>query len=229
MIRCGDIASFLFPSYCEVCGERTQGRSTYVCTECLDALPRYHETESLYHAWDRLAGHVPFTEFRSDFIFTHGGPTRRLLHHLKYHTSPELGYRMARHFAHYHRHQGHFADISMVLPIPLTPLRLRHRSYNQTEYIARGIAEPLGLPVRTDLLIRRSGTGSQTFRSKHARWQAMKGAFAITRPQELQARRILIVDDLLTSGATLVHAAHAVMDAGAESVSFYTLALDIYL
>lgn len=229
MIKFADITACLFPSYCEVCGKRMESSAVYVCPECLEALPRYHDTEQIYHAWDRLAGHVPFTEYRSDFIFTHGNPTRRLIHHIKYHNAPRLGYRMAQYFAKYHREQGHFADISMVLPIPLTRQRLRKRGYNQAEYIARGLADGLELSVFPDILIRQVGKGTQTDRSKDARWRAMEEVFAVPNPAALRGHRILIVDDVLTSGATLVHAAQAVLSAGAESVSFYTLALDTYI
>lgn len=229
MSKLGSLFAFLFPSYCEVCGERIDGHDIYVCEKCLDTLPRYHDTESIYHAWDRLAGHVPFTEYRSDFIFTHGNPTRRLIHHIKYHQAPRLGYRMAQHFAGYHKEEKHFSDISLILPIPLTTQKMRKRGYNQAEYIARGLAETLNVPVVTNVLIRQVGKGTQTDRSKDARWRAMKDVFAVTSPETIIHRRVLIVDDVLTSGATLVHAAQAVLSAGAESVSFYTLALDTYI
>lgn len=224
-----DLSAYLFPSYCEVCGQRIDGYDTYVCSHCLDALPHYHDAELIYHAWDRLAGHVPFTEYQSDFVFTHGNPTRRLIHHIKYHNAPHLGYRMAHHFADYHRRSYHFADITMVLPIPLTAQRLRQRSYNQAEYIAHGIADPLGLEVCPRILTRGTSHGSQTYRSRDARWQAMVNVFAVSQPSLVAGRRILIVDDVLTSGATLIHAARAVLAAGAESVSFYTLALNVYI
>lgn len=229
MISLSSFISYFFPTYCEVCGERIIGHGTYICTKCLDSLPSYHDMEVIYHAWDRLAGHVPFTEYQSDFIFTHGNVTRRLIHHIKYHNAPQLGYRMARHSADYHIRAGHFSDITMIIPIPLTKRRMRKRGYNQAEYIARGLGDAMTKDIYTGVLVRQAGSGTQTDRTKQARWKAMENAFCITDPLLLKGKRILIVDDVLTSGATLVHGARAILSAGAESVSFYTLALDTYV
>ena len=219
-----ELSSTLFPHYCLVCGERLSADRLMICPTCLDLLPRYPGSEALYEAEKRLEGHAPFTEYRSDFGFTHHNPVRDLIHTIKYEDHPELGERLSRLYATEHLRAGHFADIGVAVPVPLTPSRLRRRGYNQSTYIARGLTDILGIPLDETLLARRDSHGTQTHRGRESRWESMKKAFYAPHPDLVSRRRVLIIDDVLTTGATLTACALALMAAGAESVSYYTLA-----
>lgn len=219
-----ELGSTLFPHYCLVCGERLSADRLMICPACLDLLPRYPGFEALYDAEKRIEGHAPFTEYRSDLGFTHHNPVRDLIHTIKYEGHPELGERLGQLFAPEHLRAGHFADIGVAVPVPLTPSRLRRRGYNQSAYIARGLTGGLGIPLDETLLARRDSAGTQTHRGREARWASMREAFYVPDPDKVSRRRILIIDDVLTTGATLSACALALMEAGAESVSYYTLA-----
>ena len=219
-----ELSSTLFPHYCLVCGERLSADRLMICPTCLDLLPRYPGSEALYEAEKRLEGHAPSTEYRSDLGFTHHNPVRDLIHTIKYEGHPELGERLGRLFAPEHLRAGHFADIGVAVPVPLTPSRLRRRGYNQSTYIARGLTGVLGIPLDETLLARRDSAGTQTHRGREARWASMREAFYVPDPDKVSRRRILIIDDVLTTGATLSACALGLMEAGAESVSYYTLA-----
>ena len=219
-----ELGSTLFPHYCLVCGERLSADRLMICPACLDLLPRYPGSEALYDAEKRIEGHAPFTEYRSDLGFTHHNPVRDLIHTIKYEGHPELGERLGQLFAPEHLRAGHFADIGVAVPVPLTPRRLRRRGYNQSAYIARGLTGGLGIPLDETLLARRDSAGTQTHRGREARWASMREAFFVPDPSKVSRRRILIIDDVLTTGATLSACALALMEAGAESVSYYTLA-----
>ncbi len=219
-----ELGSTLFPHYCLVCGERLSADRLMICPACLDLLPRYPGSEALYDAEKRIEGHAPFTEYRSDLGFTHHNPVRDLIHTIKYEGHPELGERLGQLFAPEHLRAGHFADIGVAVPVPLTPRRLRRRGYNQSAYIARGLTGGLGIPLDETLLARRDSAGTQTHRGREARWASMREAFFVPDPDKVSRRRILIIDDVLTTGATLSACALALMEAGAESVSYYTLA-----
>lgn len=221
-----DLSNFFFPAYCIGCGTRLEGERHFICSHCFHHLPKYDGMEPYYRACDRLAGLVPFTEYHSDLIFQNPGVVRTLIHKIKYHGYPKLAYQLTKSFALHHREQGHFSDVSIVLPIPLTADRLKKRGYNQSLFIARAIAEIYQIQLVHDGLVRSNSRGSQTHRDKEARWHSMQGVFSCTPNLDLSGRRVLIVDDVLTSGATLIQAGQTVIDAGAESVSFYTLALD---
>ena len=219
-----ELGSTLFPHYCLVCGERLSADRLMICPACLDLLPRYPGFEALYDAEKRIEGHAPFTEYRSDLGFTHHNPVRDLIHTIKYEGHPELGERLGQLFAPEHLRAGHFADIGVAVPVPLTPSRLRRRGYNQSAYIARGLTGGLGIPLDETLLARRDSAGTQTHRGREARWASMREAFYVPDPDKVSRRRILIIDDVLTTGATLSACALALMEAGTESVSYYTLA-----
>lgn len=219
-----ELGSTLFPHYCLVCGERLSADRLMICPACLDLLPRYPGSEALYDAEKRIEGHAPFAEYRSDLGFTHHNPVRDLIHTIKYEGHPELGERLGQLFAPEHLRAGHFADIGVAVPVPLTPRRLRRRGYNQSAYIARGLTGGLGIPLDETLLARRDSAGTQTHRGREARWASMREAFYVPDPDKVSRRRILIIDDVLTTGATLSACALALMEAGAESVSYYTLA-----
>lgn len=219
-----ELASSLFPHYCLVCRERLEADRLLLCESCFDLLPRYEGMEALYRAEERLEGFAPFTEYQSDLGFTHHNAVRDLIHEIKYHGHPEVGERLAYRFGLRHRELGHFADVSMIVPVPLTPARRRKRGFNQATHVARGLGRALGLPVVEGLLLRRDSRGTQTHRDRDGRWQSMEGVFYLSRPEEVSGRRILIVDDVLTTGATLTRCAVTLMEAGAECVSYYTLA-----
>ncbi|MDN4754876.1 phosphoribosyltransferase family protein [Porphyromonadaceae bacterium W3.11] len=225
-----DLISFFFPSYCIHCAERLPADRKLICEECFDLLPKYRGHEAYYAPEERINGLIPFTELQSDLIFTRTNTTRKIIHKIKYHNTPDVAYHLSRSFALEHKRSGHFSDVSAIVPVPLAPYRMKKRGYNQSEFIAKGLAEVYGLPIEKDFLKREnSKTGTQTSRGKEERWREIYGAFYVSEDQDLKGRRILVVDDVLTTGATIVNAGRALLGAGAEAVSFYTLALDILL
>lgn len=221
------LADFLYPGFCLGCETRLEGDRHFICPDCFEELPKYEGTERYYGAIDRLQGFVPFTEYQSDLIFRDPSITRTLIHNIKYNDYPMLGYELAKQFAPRHLELKHFIDVTMITPIPLTLSRLRKRTYNQSTYIAKGLAEIYQIPVIEGVLERNPSLGTQTKRGKEARWEHLEKAFLVPEGMNLSGKRILIVDDVLTTGATLINAAKVLIDAGAESVSFYTLALDV--
>lgn len=222
------LISFVFPGYCISCHERLPKGVPHICKTCFDKLPRYEGMETFYHPQDRVEGFVPFSEIRSDLIFSKHSDTRELIHLIKYDGYPELGYDLARHFAQRHLDRGHFSDISTIIPVPIAPHRLRTRGYNQSSFIAKGFGDIYQCPVIEDAIRRTSGS-TQVRRDKESRWQAMQRVFE-GKEGALSGKRVLLVDDVLTSGATVIHAAKVLYDVcGVESVSIYTLALDVYL
>lgn len=225
-----NLISFFFPGYCIHCAERLPADRKLICQECFDALPKYNGYEAYYAPDERIEGLIPFTELQSDLIFTRTNTVRKIIHKIKYHDSPEVGYQISKALATEHKRLGHFADVSAIVAIPLAPHRMKRRGYNQSEFIAKGLADVYGLTIESDFLKRKTmDTGTQTSRGKEDRWSEINGAFYVPDNQNLEGRRVLVVDDVLTTGATIVNAGRALLGAGAESVSFYTLALDILL
>lgn len=221
--------NFFYPVYCQGCGERLEGGRRFICEKCFEALPKYQGMEPYYGAMERLSGLVPYTEYQSDLIFRNPGLVRTLIHKIKYDGFPTLGTELSRYFASKHLALGHFLDVTMIVPVPLIMSRYHTRGYNQSTYIAQGIAEVYHLPIAENVLCRRGARGTQTRKGKEERWQHTQGAFYVPTGIQVTGKRILVVDDVLTSGATLIQCGRALLDAGAESVSFYTLSLDVHI
>ncbi|GEA17918.1 ComF family protein [Moorella sp. E306M] len=115
----------------------------------------------------------------------------------------------------------------LVIPVPLTGARLRMRAFNQAELLALALGQELGLPVDGDVMSRIRETAPQVNLSRRSRWQNLAGAFQVTAPRKITGRRLLLVDDVLTTGATASACTHALLAAGADGVAVVTLATGI--
>lgn len=117
-----------------------------------------------------------------------------------------------------------YKSITCIIPVPLHPKRLRERGYNQAEVIAKGLAESMGVPVITDVLLRNVNTQTQTKKTRIERLKNMSGVFAVSNPEKISNGHILLVDDVITTGATLETCAQTLLEATDVKVSIATLA-----
>lgn len=152
----------------------------------------------------------------------HRGVLREAIHHVKFSGRQALGVALGRYLAEMVEETP-----DVIVPIPLHPIRQRERGYNQAACIARGLAEALGAPVAEADLVRLRATGHQTRRHRDARWRNLAGAFGVRRGSEpaWTGRHALLVDDVLTTGATAAAAAEVLWATGARAVNLAVLAV----
>lgn len=210
------VLGLLYPPLCLGCADRLPEPEPAVplCDACLRSIPRA-DTDLLT---DRLGafhdGPAGFDRAFALWLFDEGTALQRLQHAVKYHNRPTLGVRLGRWIGEeFHTVGGPAPDL--VVPVPLHRVRELERGYNQSERLARGIADVLGAEVGDGLLVRQRATRSQTALDKEARWQNVAGAFALSDPAAVAGRRVLLVDDVLTTGATVVAASVPLHEAGA--------------
>jgi ComF family protein len=159
-------------------------------------------------------------------LLNYEGPARDLLRLLKFHNKTSVRRTFARLWHEFtDRHMLRFPDAAMVIPIPLHPVRLRERGYNQAELLAAGVAGALGLPLRTGIMERGRHTQRQSDLGAKDRWTNIKGAFTIKNPAGIVGRVIILVDDILTTSATASEAAATLKAAGAARVVCITLGI----
>lgn len=217
-------ADVVMPRVCPVCGKTLDGDETWLCRNCLAALPRTRYEEVDFNTMEQhFAGKVPIERATAYFFYEKGAPYASILHDIKYHSMPNMG-RWLTARAVSDMADSHFFDgIDVVTAVPLHRSKLAHRGYNQSEYLARGIADALGIPyVETLTAVRPHST--QTHKGALQRWQNIQGNYALKKEADLLAgKHILLVDDVITTGSTLIVCASELKSIPRVKVSVFTL------
>lgn len=218
--------SLLFPRCCVVCGRSLAKGEECICAMCNINLPRtnYHlqkdnQVEQLF--W----GKIPLERATSFFFYRKGSDFRQILHQLKYGGQKEIGAIMGRYMASELTVSGFFEGIDVIIPVPLHKRKQRIRGYNQSEWIARGISAVTGICIDTEVIVRRKHTDTQTRKSTFERWENVDGIFELHHAESLKGKHLLVVDDVLTTGATTVACASRLMEIEGVRISVLTLAV----
>lgn len=218
--------SLFFPRCCVVCGRSLAKGEEGVCTRCNMDLPRtnFHlETDNPVEQcfWGKL----PLQRATSFFFYRKGSDFRRILHLLKYGGNKELGAVMGRYMASELLPSGFFEGIDVIIPVPLHKKKQRLRGYNQSEWIAQGVASVVGVSVDTESVKRWKNTETQTRKFTFERWVNVDGIFKLHHPESFAGKHVLIVDDVLTTGATTVACASCFIEVEGVRMSLLTLAV----
>ncbi|WP_455584076.1 ComF family protein [Bacteroides sp.] len=218
--------SLFFPRCCLICGMTLAKGEECLCTRCNMDLPRtdYHAVkdnpvEQLF--W----GKVSLERATSYFFYRRGGDARHILHQLKYGGQKEIGEIMGRYMATELLSSGFFREIDLIVPVPLHKKKQKLRGYNQSEWIARGVSAVTAIPVEVTGVVREKNTDTQTRKSVFERWENVDGIFRLHSPERFVGKHILIVDDVLTTGATVVACASSFEKVGNIRISVLTLAV----
>lgn len=213
----------LFPKLCPVCRNRIDDREELVCLNCLLSLPLY--ANSNFKENDiirRLVGTCHIEKATSAFYYFHGSELHRIVEKFKYGGDSKLAVFMGQVAADIIAGKGFFDGIDCMVPIPLHPSRFRQRGYNQAAKISEGISLKTGLPV-LNILERKKDNKSQTTLSAVQRISNVSGIFELKNPELCRNKHVLLIDDIITTGATLMEAASVLSDV-AENVSILALA-----
>ena len=217
-----DLLDIIFPRHCCVCGELLSAQEHYVCLNCLYTLPKVephtsNEIEKIF--WGKIE-----IERAASYIYYHkGSPYNNIIHTLKYKGRPLIG----QHFAHMAAtelmEKGFFDSIDAIVPIPLSKKKRGKRGYNQCDYIAEGISQATGIRIMKDIVERNFSNDTQTEKNRNERWENVKGIFSLKSPEEFEGKHILLIDDILTTGATLASCAATIQNSCNCRISIFTL------
>ncbi len=219
-----ELLATVFPYRCTVCGRRLATGEKHLCTGCYMQLPftrlrgeRGNVIERLF--WEK----IPIRRANAFIKYIPGTDSSRAVKQMKYGNRPELGLYFGRAMALELLGTDFFNGVDVIVPVPLHRSKQHRRGYNQSERLAAGIGEITGLPVRRDLVERVRNTDTQTKKTHDERRRNMAGAFRLVKAAEAGGKHILLVDDVITTNATLLACAEALMQAGGVSFSILTL------
>jgi ComF family protein len=195
-----------------------------LCLKCLADLPRtgFHqdpENEVAQMFW----GRIPLNQVSSFIYFAKGSRYQHILHELKYNGQKRIGIEMGRMFGNELKNTP-FSGVDLIHPVPLHHKKQKKRGYNQSELIASGLAEILHLPVATTFISRKDDTLSQTRKSRYERWENVQHIFRCENPDAIRNKHILLVDDVITTGATIEACVSSILGCEGVTVSVASLA-----
>ena len=216
---------FISPRLCVVCGHRLAPTERSVCAVCLFHLPRtdFHQ-KPLDNQMAQLFWKLTTVQKAAALFYYHPhSETAQIVYRLKYNNRPDVGEDMGRVMAREMQRSDFFSDIDVLLPVPLSRKRLRQRGYNQSEKLATGISDITHLPIVTKALRRKDFHRSQTSLNRWQRQENVSDTFELIDDSQLRGKHILLIDDVCTTGATLIACANAIKEVEGIRISVLTL------
>lgn len=215
----------IYPRVCITCNTTLKDTEKFICYPCFLDLPRLKYSE-LYQKENekKFWGKVNVQAVYSLLYFSKKNKTQKLIHELKYKGNSEIGEWLGNQLASEYKNQVEQDKINLIIGIPLHDNKLRQRGYNQADIVAEAIAKQLNIEYGKAVLKRIVETKSQTKKSRLERFKNIEGIYAIDEKKQVEGKNVLIVDDVLTTGATLTEAIELLLNKGANTVSIMTIA-----
>jgi len=221
-----DILNIIFPKICCTCGQSLMKYEEILCFHCRRVLPKINfQNQKENELSDRFIGKINI-EYAMAYLYFHkSGITQKLLHQLKYKNNPEIGEMIGHWFGQELKEKEIMKKAELIIPVPLHPKKERRRGYNQSHYFAKGISEITNIPIDLKSLKRIRYETSQTVKTKEHRWKSVEHAFEVHDRKKVENKHILLVDDIVTTGATMEACGLELLKNGASGLSIAALAL----
>ncbi len=221
-----DILNIIFPKVCCICDQGLTKNEELICFHCRSTLPKAKfEDPKDNEVVHRIYGKLNIEIGLAYLYFYKSGITQKLLHQLKYKNQPEIGLLLGNWIAHDILNYGMDKNLDLIVPVPLHKKKERKRGYNQSRHFAKGISELTNIPTDFDNLQRVHFSASQTHKSKEQRWKSVERAFHVKTAECFKDKHVLLVDDVMTTGATLEACGNEILKNGASALSLATIAL----
>ncbi|MGB5321229.1 ComF family protein [Lutimonas sp.] len=220
-----NLFDLFFPQECLNCRNLLEKKDTYLCFSCLSELPQTHFS---FHHGNELEmsfkGRIPVKAATSLLFFEKKGMVQKMMHELKYHNKPKIGTFLGNWLGKEMVASKRFEMIDFVVPVPLHPDRERERGYNQVHFFAKSLAKALEAELKEDLLKKIRNSQTQTLKSRQNRFLSKEKEFILNEAGEIENKHILLVDDTITSGATMQACAHLLRSVSGVRLSLASMA-----
>lgn len=221
-----DALHLFFPHTCMGCGSDILSRGSYLCLRCISQLPHTgFEKIPGNPIEDTFRGRLLIEAATAQFYFSKGHLVQYLIHQLKYNGNKEAGEYLGATMGKAILESGRFTNLDYLVPLPLFAEKEFKRGFNQAEIICNGLSITLGVPVHAKNVIRKRHTDTQTKKHRAERWENVEGSFSVLQPEKLHGKHVLLVDDVITTGATLEACGSLLTKIPSLKLSMATLAM----
>jgi len=218
-------SNLFFPHICYACGRDVSASNQLLCLRCLHLLPYTRFEEYSGNPVEKIFwGRIPIQDAASIFYFTKDSIIERLLYHLKYRGRKEVGVYCGRLVGAAIDVSQRFSDVDAIIPLPLFAKKEHQRGFNQAKLLCDGIGEVINKPVLTNVMIRTEATKTQTHKNRIERWENMRHRFNLGNADMVRGKHVVLVDDVITTGATLESCAQELLKVSDLKLSILTLA-----
>ncbi len=220
-----DIFYIFYPNLCVNCVVTLLQSETYLCTTCRNELPIIDDKEHInVTLLSTFYGKVLVESVRSFLYYQKHGITQKIIHQLKYKNQPEIGVLIGKWFGSQLKQSGVFSNIDYIVPVPLHKVKLKKRGYNQLTEFGKAISTILNIEYKPGILVRSSIDTTQTFKQRFERFSDTKTIFKLIDIEIFENKHILLIDDVITTGATLVSCSKELLKAENIRISIATIA-----
>jgi len=230
MIRFKEIKDSLlqvvFPHVCDGCGSDLLNIESRLCIRCVASLPETNFEQHTGNPVEKIFwGRIPLVHAAAHFYYTKESLMQRLMHQFKYKGNRDLGLQLGRMMGYSLKSSNRFTSINGLVPLPLFPFKEKKRGYNQATVLCEGMAEILSLPILNNIITRPEHTETQTKKGRIERWRNIEGKFHLINSGLIQNKHLLLVDDVITTGATLESCGNELLTAENVKLSVATLCI----
>ena len=221
-----DFVALFYPRLCLACEYHIPPRDQVICISCQYQLPKtkFHlERENAFT--QRFWGRVPVDAGAALYHFTKSSKTQQLIHQLKYQGKRQVGIQLGQLYGKALKASPYFEKVERIIPVPLHPRKQKIRGFNQSAQFAQGLSESMQIPWSENNLIRTTMSESQTQKSRMDRFANVQAAFQVKNEKEISGKHLLLVDDVMTTGATLEACALQLLKVDGVKVSMATIAI----
>lgn len=219
------LVHFLYPHTCLGCGSDVIEKENFLCLNCINDLPHTNFALHANNPVEKLFwGRIPVSAAMSEFYFSKSSIIQNLIHEFKYRGNLKVGAILGKAMGKSILNSNRFKDVDIIVPLPLFTTKERKRGFNQSAILCEAIQEITNIPIEAKNVIRVAPTETQTKKGRVERWENVEHSFSVLNPEKLIGKHILLVDDVITTGATIEACGSQILKTDGVMLSIASLA-----